>query len=231
MKILFLGKTDVEEAASAMLYTCLKDYKEDEPMRLMSLNKVRMLRSALEERGISPKGPVAVKTAVQPINIHFTQRIDAGVRTEVIAGLKALQFFKMPYYLKDIDVTTSTGTYLNKNFTLQIWLSILFSDLRSLLPLFLKVYSCIFFIFCLSDSCDLPTRPKSKLCQGVDMIRRTMELQECGLYRGFIYRKIPEATKTYTYYKTVNDYVMSILDRPEVCKRVNVSMYVNVNQF
>jgi len=173
-----------------------------------------MLRSALEERGISPKGPVAVKTAVQPINIHFTQRIDAGVRTEVIAGLKALQFFKMPYYLKDIDVTTSTGTYLNKNFTLQIWLSILFSYLRSLLPLFLKVYSCIFFIFCL-----------------VDMIRRTMELQECGLYRGFIYRKIPEATKTYTYYKTVNDYVMSILDRPEVCKRVNVSMYVNVNQF
>jgi len=43
-----------------------------------------------------------------------------------------------------------------------------------------------------------------------------MALQECGLYRGFVYKKIPESTKTFAFFKTVNDYVMSILDNAEV---------------
>ena len=106
---IILGKTDVEEAASAMLYLCLKDYKEEEPVRLMFLNKLRLLRSALKEKGYSPKGPLAVKKPVQPINIIFTKRIDSGVRLRVLAGLKALKFFKMPYLLKDIDQATVTG--------------------------------------------------------------------------------------------------------------------------
>jgi len=40
-----------------------------------------------------------------------------------------------------------------------------------------------------------------------------MALQERGLYRGFVYKKIPESTKTFAFFKTVNDYVMSILEK------------------
>jgi len=32
-----------------------------------------------------------------------------------------------------------------------------------------------------------------------------MALQECGLYRGFVYKKIPESTKTFAFFKTVNN--------------------------
>ena len=43
-----------------------------------------------------------------------------------------------------------------------------------------------------------------------------MEKQQCGLYRGFVYRLIPESTKTYTYYKPVSDYIMTLLNKTEV---------------
>lgn len=104
INFLISGKTCVEDAACSLLYSCLKDYKEEEPIRLMCLNKTRMLRSALRERGVDPKGPIAVKTPVEPITISFTSRIDPNVRKEVLEGLKALQFFRMPYHLKDMRV-------------------------------------------------------------------------------------------------------------------------------
>jgi len=44
-----------------------------------------------------------------------------------------------------------------------------------------------------------PNRPQSKLC-----------------HRGFVYKLIPESTRTFTFYKPVKDYIMGILDRTEV---------------
>ena len=43
-----------------------------------------------------------------------------------------------------------------------------------------------------------------------------MEIEKCGLHRGFVYKLIPESTRTYVFYKSVKDYVMGILDQPEV---------------
>ena len=63
---------------------------------------------------------------------------------------------------------------------------------------------------------EIVVRPVSKLCQGVDVLKRVMEKQCCKLYRGCVYKLIPESTKTYTFFKSVSDYVMGILNQTEV---------------
>lgn len=45
-----------------------------------------------------------------------------------------------------------------------------------------------------------------------------MEKQDCALYSGYVYKLIPESTKTYSYYKPVKDYIMGVLDQSDVSK-------------
>ena len=59
-------------------------------------------------------------------------------------------------------------------------------------------------------------RPTNKLCQAIDIVRRVMADENCKLHKGFIYKFIPESTKTYTFYKSVKDYVMRIMGNADV---------------
>lgn len=59
-------------------------------------------------------------------------------------------------------------------------------------------------------------RPTSKLCQAIDIVRRVMADENCKLHKGFVYKFIPESTKTYTFYKSVKDYVMRIMGNADV---------------
>ncbi len=43
-----------------------------------------------------------------------------------------------------------------------------------------------------------------------------MKDEKCQLFKGYIYRHIPESTKTYYFYKSANDYILRILKNTAV---------------
>lgn len=105
-----LGKSSVENAAAAMLFATLKDYKVEEPLRLMRLNQTRLVRSAVKKKGFDPKGSISVKNLCQPINFLFTKRIDRSLYSDLMSGLKKLNFYNLPYSVSDSDVLTAITT-------------------------------------------------------------------------------------------------------------------------
>ena len=86
----------MDEAAAAMLYATLKDHKQQEPIRLMMLNRTRLVRAAIVDEGFDV-GHVALKEICKPINIILTKVIDSGVRSQVVDGLKALSLYNLEY--------------------------------------------------------------------------------------------------------------------------------------
>lgn len=52
-----------------------------------------------------------------------------------------------------------------------------------------------------------------------------MEEENCKLHQGYVYKFIPESTKTYTYYKPVKDFVMRLLGDPLVADVVANHVY------
>ncbi|XP_066926777.1 uncharacterized protein [Clytia hemisphaerica] len=59
-------------------------------------------------------------------------------------------------------------------------------------------------------------KPRSRLNQAIDVVARVMKDEKCELFKGYIYRHVPESTKTYYHYKPVEDYVMRILKNSSV---------------
>ena len=57
------GKNDFYEHAAALLFQCMKDHKEQEPIRLMMLNKTRLLRSELNHEGVDASS-IAIKAGL-----------------------------------------------------------------------------------------------------------------------------------------------------------------------
>jgi len=92
-----------------MLFTCLKDFKAEEPLRLMRLNQTRLTRSAVTNKGFDLQGSVSLKNPCQPINVVFTERISRSVYEEIINGLPKLKFYDLPYSIDDTDVKTVKG--------------------------------------------------------------------------------------------------------------------------
>ena len=66
--------------------------------------------------------------------------------------------------------------------------------------------------------------PSNPLTKAIDVVRRHMQRKNCLLYQGNVYRKIPESTCTYAFYKTPESYLMGSLSNPNVSN--NVTMYV-----
>lgn len=59
-------------------------------------------------------------------------------------------------------------------------------------------------------------KPRSRLNQAIDVVARVMKDEKCELFKGYIYRHVPESTRTYYHYKPVEDYVMRILKNSSV---------------
>ena len=60
------------------------------------------------------------------------------------------------------------------------------------------------------------SRPKSRLGQAIDVVRRVMVEEDCKLRKGYIYKFIQESTATYVCFKSVRDYVMRIMVNQDV---------------
>ena len=67
-----------------------------------------------------------------------------------------------------------------------------------------------------SDAINIECRPKSKLFQSVEAVRIVLKQKNCAIYNGFVFKKIPESTKTFTYYKTVKSFLLGILSKPNL---------------
>jgi len=59
-------------------------------------------------------------------------------------------------------------------------------------------------------------KPTNKLTQAIDIVRRTMEEQQCGVSDGQVFRKIPTSTKTYIFFKSVKNYLLGLLSNTEL---------------
>lgn len=68
----------------------------------------------------------------------------------------------------------------------------------------------------MSSPQNVSARPRSRICQAVDVVRRVMAEENCKLHKGFVYKFIPESTATYTFYKSVKDYIMRIIGNQDV---------------
>ena len=54
-------------------------------------------------------------------------------------------------------------------------------------------------------------RSNTRLGRAVDVIRRAMQEDNCKLYRGFIFKHVPESQRTFIFYKSVKDYLLRII--------------------
>lgn len=70
--------------------------------------------------------------------------------------------------------------------------------------------------FPLGNVVSLPHRPRSKICQAVDLVRRILEETDSGLSAGCIYVKVPQSTKTFVYSATIDTYLNELLENPIV---------------
>ena len=68
----------------------------------------------------------------------------------------------------------------------------------------------------LSDDLSVLAKPTNKLTQAIDIVRRTMEEQDCGVSDGQVYKKIPSSTKTFLFYKNVKNYLLGLLANTEL---------------
>ena len=75
--------------------------------------------------------------------------------------------------------------------------------------------NCVFLQYISDDPSSL-TKPTNKLTQAIDVVRRTMEEQNCGVSDGQVYKKIPSSTKTFLFFKNVKNYLLGLLSNTEL---------------
>lgn len=96
----------MEDASAAMLFASLKDHKEMEPIRMLMLNKTRLVRKAISDEGFDVGSVMLSKDSMcKPINIFITNRIDSAVQAKIMEGLKCLKIHQLDYNLQAPDVS------------------------------------------------------------------------------------------------------------------------------
>ena len=157
----------------------------------MVLNKTRLIRSEMEKEGIEPN-VVVLQNLCRPITICFCPSIDSHTYNTIEENLKMLSVYNLNFHVERSVDGRQTSFFFSLLF--------LISNL--------KANPIVNFILANSESTSplSQPRPTSKLCQAIDIIKRTMDKQNCSLYRGCVYRLIPESTKTFSFYKTIQDY-------------------------
>ena len=72
------------------------------------------------------------------------------------------------------------------------------------------------YIHYLGYSVSVPKKPSSKVGQSVDLIRRVMKSDNCGLHDGCIYKKLEECEYTYIYCTSIKNYLLNLLGNFEI---------------
>lgn len=90
------------EKSAAELYITLKDHRLEEPMRLMIMNKIRMIRQAASESGYD-LNQVALKKQCHPVNIIITNHMDSSIKKLLANNIKCLARYNMKYSLECDD--------------------------------------------------------------------------------------------------------------------------------
>ena len=80
----------MEDESSSLLSMVLKDHKRQEPIRLMMLNRTRLIRDAASREGYEI-AHVAIKDNCKPVHIIFTDKLDTDVRSKLLDGLKIIR--------------------------------------------------------------------------------------------------------------------------------------------
>lgn len=100
LQFLNLGKTSEEEISAQLLFQTLKDHKMDPPIRLLAMDKIRVIKESARNEGYDIDN-VQLANPIKPIHVVLTRRLDTEVRTKIKENLKAVPFGQLCYLLKD----------------------------------------------------------------------------------------------------------------------------------
>ena len=59
----------------------------------------------------------------------------------------------------------------------------------------------------------------------MDVVRRAMVEQNYALFKGNIYKLVPESTRTYSYCSSVSDYLMRLLGNMEIANNIATDVF------
>jgi len=171
----------------------------------MVLNKMRAVRNAAKDSGYEIDN-VSLKKECKPVNVIITASMDASLGQQLLEGIRCLSRYNVAYEL-DANIAQSEGM---PPFFIFQHIAVTWLQMQNLT---LNWINCQSFHL---DSITSNYRPTSKLCQAIDVVRRVMEEHNCKLYRGHVYKLVPESTRTFSFYKSVNNYIMQLLGNPMV---------------
>ena len=189
--------------------------------RLLVENKKKVLKQKAAEQGFEINDAALLNTC-KPINIVLTHRLDESVREELLKNFPKMHFTGIDYHMENlagegISYFVSFYRLLGNYRKLCESETMFFKKSKINSSLLLSIYSFALITLLLSIVVSSATiKPTNKVTECIDVIRRTMIEQHCGINHGSVYRKITQATKTYILFKSVKNYLLGLLENTDI---------------